>query len=449
MHEHARQVDRVASVDAGGEDHRLTAEVRGAGEHPLRAPVSLGLVLVRRAQRHRRRELGVERRPADVSRAARERRGPRDRARQGGRIPDRDRTRALPEPRERDPAVAPQDALHGKRATRVLGARRQVRTLPRRGVEGRHPPDEWRAALPDQQPDEHEHADGADRHAQLTRPPEPEHEQRGDHRQERHPRRRGKRGAMVGVAEHGIGSRSAQQQLVGVEPITPREHEQQEGAEHDEVALHVHRHVQRAALPAQTRRERVEEDHHRGGEQHGDEDPEMYRGLERQPRDVEAEVHVEVRIPLAELHPLSRQRECAPGFVTHGEEHAQEHREERGAAHQIAARHFLTDLDVADAAREHERHDAVPHRVEIGEEEERREQPRGASHGEPRGCLGAPDVGGAHGRVPLVIDPDRRERAPSQQERRRGEDPGDDPAPRRHVRAPRPDRGATSRTRRE
>ena len=131
---------------------------------------------------------------------------------------------------------------------------------------------------------------------------------------------------------------------------------------------HVMRHVECAAIPPQARRQRVEEDHDHSGEEHGRERAIVQHALDRQPIHEEAEVHLHVRIRFAERYSVSQQREHAPAVRGKREPPPEHERNEQRRANEIAPGHLLADLDVGDAPRKHERDDALPHYIEIHEE---------------------------------------------------------------------------------
>jgi hypothetical protein len=59
---------------------------------------------------------------------------------------------------------------------------------------------------------------------------------------------------MIDDREHTARAATIGEKPIHAEPITPRQNEQQHGAEDREMTSHVSRHVQRSALPAKARR---------------------------------------------------------------------------------------------------------------------------------------------------------------------------------------------------
>ena len=107
---------------------------------------------------------------------------------------------------------------------------------------------------------------------------------------------------MIDVAERAVGPAAARQHAVHVEPEAPREDEKHDPGEHGEVPTHVARDVEPPAVPAQTRRERVQEDDERGDDQQRDERPVIQRLLERQPIDEESEIASKIGIRFIEQY---------------------------------------------------------------------------------------------------------------------------------------------------
>ena len=105
---------------------------------------------------------------------------------------------------------------------------------------------------------------------------------------------------MIDVPERSVGTAAIHEHVVHVETKAPRENEEHDAGEYGEVSPHVSRDVEAAAIPAQARRQRVQEDDERGDDQQRDEGPVIQRLLERQPIDEESEIASKIGIRFIE-----------------------------------------------------------------------------------------------------------------------------------------------------
>ena len=281
-------------------------------------------------------------------------------------------------------------------------------------------------------------AHGEEREAHLPAPSRPEHDDRGAERDQPEHERRRHRNAMVERCERSSRTTPLDEQPIHAEPVAPREREEQHAAEHGEVPAHVRGHVQRAARPAQTRRQRIEEDDGTDDDDQQEHRPVVQLRLERQPIDEEAEVGTELGVGLAEWAAAAREQRRRPEITGQREGGAERHGERGGDEQEIPARHLLADLDVRDAVREHERDDRLTHGVEIHEREGAGEQERAETqrHSGDESC--APDVARAERRVPERVGVLLARPSPQREHERRGDEGADDDAPLRHVRRSRP-----------
>ena len=231
---------------------------------------------------------------------------------------------------------------------------------------------------------------------------------------------------------------AGRERRVGVEAIAPGQQEQEEDAEHGEVTADVGRGAQRAALPPQARREGVEEDDDRGGEDERDDRPDVERRFQRQPVDVEAEVRGEVRIALGELAPVVPEPERRPALLRQGEQRAEDEREEDDGRGEVARRHLLPDVDVAQPPRHHERDDGAAHRPEVREDEGRPQRSRQAAEREVVQRAGAPDGARTERLVPAVVHVERGDDPSGDEDEGERQQRRDEPAAARHVRPGRP-----------
>lgn len=171
------------------------------------------------------------------------------------------------------------------------------------------------------------------------------------------------------------------------------------------MAAHMRREPEPIAVPPQIGRH--------DDVQHGDDEYRAHqdekrahveRVLEWQPVHVEAEIVVEVRICDAERHAIARGRQFHPRLGRQSQEQPQHHGGDRRDSGEIPAGQLLADLDVGEPAREHDRHNGLPHRVEIREHECRGRRRDRAGEQQPVDHLRRPDARGVHMRKPLIVN---------------------------------------------
>ncbi len=238
---------------------------------------------------------------------------------------------------------------------------------------------------------------------------------------------------MIEVGEGAVGAAPGTQDGVHLQAIVPREHQQQAAGEHRQVAANVTGDVQAALLPPQARRQRVEHDDHGDDGEYHRQAPVEQRQFDRKLVDEERQVFGEVRVGLTEglAHPCGE--ECAPVTARPREQHSRDYRGAGRCVRELFARDFFADVQVAEAARQHQRDDALTDGVEVGEHEERRRgRARGAQQ-EQRPELGLPHLGRAHGRVPEVVRIDLGDAARDEQRDRAADQEREQPPPAGHA----------------
>ena len=119
--------------------------------------------------------------------------------------------------------------------------------------------DEW-CHLAREQGEQHDAKNRRAREAALPRPARPDDDERGAHRRDGENEIPGNEYFMIDVPERSVGTAAIHEHVVHVETKAPRENEEHDAGEDGEVSPHVSRDVEAATIPAQARRERVQED---------------------------------------------------------------------------------------------------------------------------------------------------------------------------------------------
>ena len=327
-------------------------------------------------------------------------------------------------------AVGAAYGIRGVGTPRVGNARILIRKLATLRVPflGNVLTDEWRDFAREQG----EHHDAEDRRsgeAALPRPPGPDDNQRRCECRDGENQVAGDEYFMINVSEGAVGAAAAREHTVHVESEAPGENEEDDAGEHGEMASHIAGDVQAAAVPAQARRKRVQEDDERRHDQERNERPVVQRLLERQPIHEEAEIIAEVRVRLVERDVRVRHGERGPVILGQTEDAAEEDRDDDDGEHQIPARHPLANLEVRHFARQVHRHDGIAHGVEIHKHEQTGGEPGEQAHNECRRRASAPELEGAGRLEPFVIDVDLGNGARREKQDRRAGNGQEHPSP--------------------
>ena len=162
-------------------------------------------------------------------------------------------------------------------------------------------PDEWRD-LARQQREHHDAENRGAGEAPLPRPSRPDDDESGAHRRYREDQIARDEYFMIDVPERAVGATPVHEHVIHVETEAPGQDQQHDAGEHGEVAPHVSRDVEPAAIPTQARRQGIQEDDERGDDQQRDERPVIQRLLERQPVDEESEIASKIGIRFIEQY---------------------------------------------------------------------------------------------------------------------------------------------------